>query len=167
MGQTATCGFPASFGHLWPYRPVVKTKGMTKVFVYTILSSFLQTCSFPPFTLSKLSLSFFVHFAFLPCFSHCHSLWDGIIFMSPVCVLVSRTSMSPIPKSNYLVWEKNLIMALKMLVPHERNKHLICFIHIFLFLLIFVFIAHTWEINSTDYLKTEPCINSTHWRSVI
>lgn len=66
------------------YRPVVKTKGMTKVFVYTILSSFLQTCSLPPFTLSKLCLN--SHLNVLPTLPFLHVSLIAILFERGSCL---------------------------------------------------------------------------------
>lgn len=64
---TFGANFPASFGHLWPYRPMVKTKSMTKVFVYSI--PFLFPANVLVSALSKLSpsshLSLCLSFMFL------------------------------------------------------------------------------------------------------
>ncbi len=112
---------------------------MTKVFIYSIPLLFPANMllSLYPFTFSKLfklSLSFFFPRCLSSMFlSLAFSLRRDHVCLHSVCISVSRTSMSPIPKSNFIVWEKNLIMALRILVLHERKKKTltIFFIHIF------------------------------------
>ncbi len=102
------------------------------------LCYFLQTC-FYPFIPSPFQNCLNSHFHFLPTLPFFHVSLIAVLFekgsclcLHSVCISVSHTSMSPIPKSNFIVWEKNVIMALRILVLHEiKKKHLQFFIHIF------------------------------------
>lgn len=132
-------------------------QSMTKVFIYSIPFLFPanRLLSLYPFTFSKLCLN--SHFNFLPTLPFFHVSLIAVLFekgsclcLHSVCISVSRTSMSPIPKSNYIVWEKNLIMALRMLVLHERKKKTLKMFYSYVFH-VSVFITHTWEINSADH----------------
>ncbi len=97
LRQIAACCFSASFGHLCFYRPVVKTKGMTKVFIYSIPFLFPadMLLSLYPFTFSKLCLN--PHFNFLLSLPFFHVSLIAVLFEKGSCLCLQSAFQSVVP----------------------------------------------------------------------